>query len=867
MKRGWFWRRHGRGAPGAEVSRELEFHLEMRAREYEARGLSPESARVAAMESFGDVEAIGERLTSERRRRSRMARARESWSGAADDVRRAVRLLRRSPGYSAAIVLALAVGLAVITAWSALATAYLWRPFPFPAADRLVQIWGTGGPDWMDPPELFEHVVSWDLDVLSIVGGGPPQSVRTSWITPDWFEVSGARPRLGRLFGGEEAGPGAAAVAVIGHGLWQTRWGGDPGVIGRTFTAYSSDRPEESEVFTIIGVLEPGFWFVNDFTEVLVPLRAGRGAYMATLREGVTVSEADAAVRAQAVEADPDADVRVRDAREAYVERVRPVIRAVGGAVAMVLAIALGNALSIVVVRTLGREREFAVRAAIGAGRGRIARQLLAEGMLLSALSALAGLALAWLTLSVARGALPSMLGLGVPGGVEALRIGGTGLGVAVGACVLTGIVLALAPLLNVWRPALFASLRDGSRGTATRGRQRTRSALVAAELALSLALTVGAGLLVRSALHLHDRPLGFRPDGVAALSITLRQTEYPAAADRAALFDRIEAAIESAVPGIAVSTVGWAPMARSWAFPVETPERQAVGDQAATAFATVAGTDYFETLGIPFLEGRSFGAEDRAGAEPVAIVSASLASRLWPGGGPIGQRIRVAPDEDAPMGGQRDPVWRTVVGVVPDVVKTLTEENPPDLYYPVAQAPPRFVEVVVRDPAGRVRLGPVRDAIWSVAPDIPLDDVRWLEEAVTTATLPSRFLAWLVSAFGGFALALAGIGVWGVVAYTVRQGRRDVAIRMALGATGARVARAFVMRQAVWIGGGLLIGLAGARALSGLLRSQLYGVEAGDPATWLAAVLTVATVGLAASWLPARSAAATDPGRLLKGD
>jgi ABC-type antimicrobial peptide transport system permease subunit len=173
----------------------------------------------------------------------------------------------------------------------------------------------------------------------------------------------------------------------------------------------------------------------------------------------------------------------------------------------------------------------------------------------------------------------------------------------------------------------------------------------------------------------------------------------------------------------------------------------------------------------------------------------------------------------------------------------------------------------VVRDPAGRVRLGPVRDAIWSVAPDIPLDDVRWLEEAVTTATLPSRFLAWLVSAFGGFALALAGIGVWGVVAYTVRQGRRDVAIRMALGATGARVARAFVMRQAVWIGGGLLIGLAGARALSGLLRSQLYGVEAGDPATWLAAVLTVATVGLAASWLPARSAAATDPGRLLKGD
>jgi predicted permease len=862
---GWLWRRLGRGAPEEEVGRELEFHLEMRSSEFEAGGLDGESARAAAAASFGDVVSISDGLVSGRRRRSRGERRREWWSGVGGDVRRAVRLLRRNPGYSVAIVLTLAVGVALVAVWSAVATAYLVKPLPFPESERLVQIEGEGAPDWAEPQDVFVRAVSWDLDVLSIVGDGRPTSVRTSWVTAGWFTASGARPQLGRLFGADEAGRGGAAVAVIGHALWQTRWGGDPGVIGATFTAYSSDRPEESEVFTIIGVLEPDFWFLNGYTEVLVPLRVPRAAYMATLRPGVTLSDAESVLRRQAEARDPAAaEVRLRYAQDAYVERVRPVVNALGGAVGLVLAIALGNALSLVLVRVIGREHEFAVRAAIGAGRGRIARQLLAEGLVLSVVASVAGVMLARVTVMLTRDMLPLMLGTGVPGGSETLSIGGA-LGFPLFACVTIGAVLAFAPLLSVWRPGLLSALREGRRGTASKGRQRARSALVAVELALSLSLTVGAGLLLRSALYLDDRPLGFDPAGIAALSVALRQNEFPDAAVRADLFARMESAIERDLPGMEASMVGWAPLARSWSLPVETPEQPGEGDDAATAFATVASSDYFTTLSIPLVAGRAFGPDDSPGSEPVAIVSRSLAERLWPGRSAVGGRIRIAPGDGMMRTGPA--VWRTVVGVVPDVIKTLTTENPPDLYYAVAQAPPMFVEIVLKDATGPVRLDAVREAIWRIHADVPLDDVRWLDRDVAVATLPSRFLAWLVTAFGVFALVLAAVGMYGVVAYAVSHGRREVAIRMAMGATGGRVARAFVSRQAAWIGTGLLAGLAGGWALSGMLRSQLYGVSAGDPATWLGATLAVGGVALLATWLPARTAARLEPGRLLHGE
>lgn len=869
---GWFWRRLGRGTPEEEVDRELAFHLEMRAREFEAEGYTEEAAREAAKASFGDVSGVAGGMVEARARRGRVRDRRELWSGLVADAARAVRLVRRSPGFSAAVVLSLGAGVCLAVVWSAVATAYLVNPLPFPDADRLVRITGSGAPDWMDPPAAFERAVSWDLDVLSIIGDGRPRSVRTSWVTSDWFEVAGARPAVGRLFGPEEVGPGGAAVAVISHALWQTRWGGDPAIVGRTFTAYASDRPDESEVFTIVGVLEPGFWFVNDYTEVVAPLRASHPMYMATLRPGVGLEEAEAQLRRRAAAdretaAGEAVDVRLALETDAYVERVRPVIIMLGGAVALVLAIALANALSLVLVRALAREPEFAIRAAIGAGRSRIARQLFAEGLTLSVAASAIGAATAWLTLSATRGFLPAVLGAGVPGGENALKIGGWAIATAVVTCVLIGVVLAFVPLLNLWRPGLFGSLRSGSRGTASRSRQRLRSVLVAGELALSLTLAVAAGLLLRSAFHLQSRPLGFDPAGATALSVGLRHSEFADVAVRAELFERVKRTIEREVPGTVTTLAGWAPMSRSWAFPVETPGQPALAEGGPTAFATAVGPDYFEVLSIPVLTGRVFTRDDRTTSELVAVVSRSMADRLWPGADPIGRRIRVAPGTAATMLGDSRGEWRTVAGVVGDVTNTLTGEDAPDLYYPISQSPPFYAEIILKDGSGPLRLEDVRAAVWQVYPDVPLDASRRLDAVVADILLPSRFLAWLVFAFGGFSIALAAVGIYGVVAFTVSQGRRDVAIRIALGATGGRVARAFVRHQSLWIGGGLLAGLVGARALSTVLRSQLHGISTSDSATWMAATLAVGVIALAATWLPARRAARTRPARLLKGE
>lgn len=866
---GGLWRRLNRSRAEDDVSLEVEFHLEMRAKEFEATGMSPEAARRAAESSFGDVDGISARLVTARRGRDHRRRWRESWSGFVSDVRRAARMLRRDPGFSIATVLTLGVGVALVTAWAALATAYLVKPLPFPAVDRLVTVSGPGAPDWRDAPEVFEIAVSWDLDALSIIGEGRPQSVRTSWITAGWFELSGARAKLGRLFREDETGPDGRAVAVISDALWQTRWGGDPDVVGRTFTAYSVDRPEESEVFTIVGVLEPDFWFLNGFTEVLAPLRGGRPSYMARLRSGVSPAEAQAVVRRWAeTRGRESSDVTLRRAQDAYVEQVRPVLLTLGGVVGLVLVIALGNALSLVLVRALGREREFAVRAAIGAGRGRVARQLLTEGLVLAGAAAVAGVVFASAMLVVTRDVVPAILGTGVPGGTDALSIDGRVLAVAVGACAVIGVTLALVPLIGLWRPAL-STLREGGRGTASRGRQRIRSALVALELALSLALAVGAGLLLRSALHLDRQPLGFEPEGIVALEAAVRQTEFPEPAARAELFDRMETTIEREVPGLEATIASWAPLARAWSLPVETPERPGTGrEDDPAAFVTSVAPDYFGELAIPLLEGRPFNRDDRLATEPVAIVSRALAERLWPSGGAVGGRIRLVPEGGVAAsihGGP--PVWRTVVGVAGDVTNTLTGENPAGLYFPVAQVPPTLAEIILRAPAGTVPVEAAREAVWQVYPDVPLDDLRRLDEVVAAATLPARFLAWLVSAFGGFALALAAIGIYGVVAFAVNQSRRDVAIRIALGATGGRVAFAFVVHQAAWIGAGLLAGLAGAYALSSTLRAQLHGIDPADPLTWLAATTAVGCIALLATWVPARRAARMEPSRMLQGD
>jgi hypothetical protein len=360
----------------------------MRAREFEEQGLTPAEALLAARRSFGDVAEVTDACVRERGAKARRMRVRQTARGVADDARVAIRMLARTPAFTLAAVLSLAAGIALGAATCALLDAYLLRALPYPDQDRLVSIEGRGSPDWRDPPAVLEQAVAWDLDAFSIVTDGDPERVPASWVTPSFFRALGVRPALGRLFTEDEAGPGGRAVAVISHGLRQRRWGGDPDVIGRTFSAYADDRPNEAEVFTIVGVLPADFWYFNRFTEVLAPLRGPRTVSLAVLAPGVTPATAKTVLERDARERDPagEVELRVVHVREPIIERVRPTLLAVGGAVALVLLIACGNAAVLFLGRATQRERVFAIRAAIGAGRARLARHLVVEAVLVAAL-------------------------------------------------------------------------------------------------------------------------------------------------------------------------------------------------------------------------------------------------------------------------------------------------------------------------------------------------------------------------------------------------------------------------------------------------------------------------------------------------
>lgn len=858
---GWFWRRLGRDSAAAEVEREIRFHLEMRAREFEEAGYSEEDARAAALRSFGDVSAIAEVCREERRRRARERGRRHMWQSIASDVKVSARTLRRNPAFAAAVVLTLGVGIGVATAMAGVLDAYLVRALPYPAADRLVSVTGPGAPDWRDAPMVLENAVSWDLDAFSLVSDGPPERVWTSWVTPGFFAALGVRPTLGRLFDASETAPGGASVALISHALWQRRWGGDPGILGRTFAAYADDRPDEAAVFTIVGVLPSDFWYFNRFTEVLAPLRTSRPIYMATLAAGVSPAEAQEALTHAAAARDPArAEVTVRLMRDAFLERAKPVLWAVAGAVALVLLIACGNAAVLLLVRAAGREQEFAIRSAVGVGRGGIARQLLVEGALISVTATVLGLALASLLLRVMGEATPRLLGTPVPGGAAALRLDVLAFASAAAIACLAGVLFGLMPLSVTRRRNLAATLVS-TRGTDTRRRQRVRGVLVAAELALSLALLIGAGLLVRSALHLQRLELGFDAANLVALSLSVRQSAFAEPDARTALYGRIEQELASALPGVSVGTVSWAPFSRFGLTPVQAQDRPTDGPPRDSAFISSASAGYFGTIGIRLLRGRLFDAS--AAADGDVLVSESLARRIWPGENAVGRQLRPVADRTAPAAPQQP--WRTVIGVVSDVRKTLTQPNPPDLYVPLTASPPILAEVVVRDPTGRERLHAMREAVWRVNPELPLNEVRWIADDVARDAMPARFLAWLLSGFAAFALVLATLGLYGVIAYAVGERRREIAIRLALGADPPQVVRLFLRQSGRLVVAGLLGGLGGGYALSRLLASQLHGVSASDPVVYAALALLLGGATMLATWIPARRGAHAEPMQVLE--
>ena len=796
----------------------------------------------------------------------------------ARDLRVALRSLRKSRGFALTAVTTLALGMTLCMTAMAVAKAYLLSDLPYPAAERLVDVrYGAPGQpqpqdmaglDWSSLDDIFEHRIAWDLDVFYLIGGEQAEAVPGAWVTPGFMQGLGIAPAAGRGFDSEAFAPGGANVALISHRLWQGRFAGDPDIVGRTFTAYVSDRPQEAEHFTILGVLPAGLWHVNTYTDIVAPLRVATYPYMARLRPGVTPEEAASRVTGLvsvgARNVPPGWRAQVVRSHELYVRAVRPILRPVTAAAWLVLLVACANVAGLLLVRATGRQREVAVRTALGAGRGAIARMLLAESLVLGTAATLLACVATRLALGSLAPLIQQQLGRRAPGSVQAFTTDPWTAAFAAALGGMTVMVCTLASMLTSVKPGVLSTLQSGGR-TATGGRraQKMRAGLIALEIAASLALVAGSALLLRSVVGLLRTDLGFSAERVLLASITLRQNRYPNAAARVPVFERIAGRLAN-IPG--TEAVG---LTTAW--PVQQPRMYSVETAgAATRLTARAGVHrvndrYFTALRIPIAAGRAFTAADRPGTEPVALVSRSLARQLWPAADAVGQYLDVAEEQDQ---GEPIPISRAIVGIVDDVRQGPSDEDLADVYIPLLQSAGRFTFVLMRTAGPPANwLLPLRSAFREIDPELSVQTARPLQTAVDELTARPRFLAWLLGAFALTSTLLALVGVYGVTAYAIRHREREIAVRMALGADPARLTRLFVQQGGTILTAGLALGVLAAMAAGGLIESQLFGVTARDPLALLSAIVAFAVVGLFAIWWPARRAASTDPAVALRAE
>lgn len=794
------------------------------------------------------------------------------------ELKLALRSLGRARGYTALAIATLALALALMGSVLALLNAYLVRNLPYPAAERLYSVRYAVPPenpppgldrlDWTAISDVAEHLIAWDLDMFYLKGGEHPVAAPGAWVTPGFMQGLGLRPELGRTFAPQEFLPGAPQVALISHGLWQTRFGGDSAAIGRRFEAYVSDRPDDPEIFTVVGVLPAGFWHVNPYTDVLTPLRASSYPYQVSLRAGVPLelaaSRITGLVRSGLSQLPPGWEVRLTSVHRDYAARIRPTLLAIAASVALVLLIAAGNVAMLALLRAMRRQRETAIRLALGARPGAALRPLLIEAVLVAG----AGLALGALLAQLAvRGLAPVVerqLGRSVPGGAAAVVLDLPVLAALAALTALVALLVATVPAAVTARRAPVATLRrDRRTGAEGTGGRRVRFGLVMLELAGSVALIVGSGLMVRTVVALTSVDQGLDANGVVSANLGLRERSYPDAERQAAFHSRLLDEV-ARLPGVQRAAMSNpAPLSELGPRPVAADRPGAPLQQAG---AVAISPEFLDLLRIPLRAGRGFSAADRGPGAPVALVSEALARRLWPEGAAIGQTIRVMHrrfDTGDPV-----EVRRTVVGVVGDVRHTPTDEETAIVYVPLLQEPGRHARVLVRASGTAERWGrELRRVAAAIDPEAALSDVRRLADYAADRLARPRFLAALFSGFGAFATGLALLGVYGVVAFVVEQREREVAVRIAVGASGGAVLRLFAREAAGMLAAGLGTGLLAAVLLGRILRTQLYGVPAVEPFTLAAAALLVTTGMALATWWPARRATRIDPALVLRAE
>jgi len=799
------------------------------------------------------------------------------------DLRYGLRMLLKSPGFTAVVVLTLALGISVNTMIFSGVNAVLLRPLPYDDSDRNVYVWATNRQqgwdrisasipdfvDWRDQNKVFEALAAFFHRNYHLIGGDEPQRVLSYHISASLFPILGVKPVLGRAFLPAEDQPASERVAILRHGLWQRRFGGDPSLIGQTITL-------DGESFTVIGIMAPDFWFPTKDVELWVPLRVNAMQLPRDRRFVSMIGRLKSGVRAEQAAAEMEAITR-RLEREypqsntgwsanvvpMYKERLGPRARLalpiLWVAVGFVLLIACANVANLLLARTATRQKEIAVRAALGASRHRLIRQLLTESLLLAVLGGAVGLLLTRWGADVVLALVPDYI-LGVDK-ISWEVIDARVLGFTLTISLLTAIVFGLAPALEASNPDLNESLKEGGRRTSGGARGRlTGHLLVVSEVALSLVLLTGAGLTIKAFLHLQRVDPGFNPEILLTLRVDLPTYKYPEGHQREAFYRQVLERIRINPEVQAVGAINALPLSgesHTSNFTIEGRPAVAPSDRPWGVHSTIS-PDYFRLMDIPLLKGRYFTDQDTAESALVAIIGEQTAYRYWPGEDPIGGRIRLE-DPDISTGEGR---WLTVVGLVRDVRNRGVDQEPlPELYVPHAQSPTGTMTLVVRTASEPVTLAAaVQSEIWAVDKEQPVYDIMSMERLLSDQIGGIRVFIWLLGIFAVAALVLAAVGIYGVMSYAVSQRTHEIGVRMALGAQPSDVLR-LVMRQgfAVTIVS-VIIGLAGAWALTRLMTGLLFGVSPTDPATYSGITLLLAVVALLACYLPARRAAKVDP-------
>jgi predicted permease len=879
----------GRKRGVEDFTAEIEAHIRLETERLQEDGLSAEDARQKALRTFGNVTGAEERFFESRR----WLLLDHVWQ----DVRYAVRLLRKSPGFTVVAVLTMALGIGATTAIFSVVDATLLHPLPYTHPEQLVRIEddlqgvdardvGMSQPEWQDLQHsgIFDGVSPAWYDDNNLTGSSRPARVSLLIVAPNYFSLLGARPQLGRTFPADDYTPSFTTEVVISDGLWKRVFGGDPAIIGKGVRL-------DTDLYHVVGVMPPGFrdpgatgrernievWAATSFFGPPLfdhPPRSGRNlpTAIARITPGLTVAEAQSRVDALVASlqkqfpgdypAQSAWTVRLVPLKESVVGNVRQSLMLLLAAVGLVLLMGCVNIANLLIARASARSAEIAIRQALGGGRARLIRQLLTESVLLSVVGGAAGLVL----LYSAKGFLLRFLPASLPR-LNDISISSSVLLFALVASVVTGAIFGLFPALQVDRVDVTRRLKQEGRGSAgSREQQRTRRLLIVTEFALSLVLMTAAVLLLRSFWELLNARLGFNPERVMAVQMRLpypndvKTDRYGTIAQQTPFMREVLRRVRT-LPGVedaAIGDLGAIPLSHDRSnqnppIPMVREGRDVNAIAAPLVDASIVGPEYFHAIGMTLLRGRSFSEVDAGASPPVAIINEAMARTYWPGVDPLGQHIKLF---------RRPTGWTTVVGVVANArTESLENGAVPVVYLSLRQTTAKHLAIFLRGQFDEAAIpDQVREQVQSVDETIPVFGAQMLNDAVASSLSSRRFSLEVVGLFALTALLLAALGIYGVISYTVSERSHEIGVRLALGAQHRNILLMILQQGVAFTVAGTAAGLVGAMIVSHVMAGVLYGVRPTDPATYTVVTILLAVVALVACYIPARRAMQVDP-------